>query len=144
MTMKKINTFFLSQYFYESYDQAMNPELLPIISSGINITKIEVYVTNKNSTTVNTRNILALQDLGEHSAINPINGLLEDNNTPFPYVPDNLNNSLNPFDFVAEAEPVTFNYVYSSVEYTGYTCSVFNDIFGAPGNLFAKALDLYS
>ena len=65
--------FFLSQYFYESYDQAMNPELLPIISSGINITKIEVYVTNKNSTTVNTRNILALQDLGEHSAINEIN-----------------------------------------------------------------------
>ena len=34
------------------------------------------------------------------------------------------------FDFVAESESVTFNYVFSSVEYTGYTCSVFNDIFG--------------
>ncbi|MAZ55547.1 MAG: cell surface protein SprA [Flavobacteriales bacterium] len=55
--------FFLAQYFYEAYDQAMNPELLPIISSAVNITRIEVYVTNKNSTTINTRNILALQDL---------------------------------------------------------------------------------
>ncbi len=115
--------FFLSQYFYESYDQAMNPELLPIISSGINITKIEVYVTNKNSTTVNTRNILALQDLGEHSAINPINGLLEDNNTPFPYVPDNLNNSLNPFDFVAEVADNTSDSIRNISEIT----SAFNN-----------------
>ena len=34
------------------------------------------------------------------------------------------------FDFVAESESVTFNYVFGSSEYTGYTCSVFNDIFG--------------
>ena len=101
----------------------MNPELLPIISSGINITKIEVYVTNKNSTTVNTRNILALQDLGEHSAINPINGLLEDNNTPFPYVPDNLNNSLNPFDFVAEVADNTSDSIRNISEIT----SAFNN-----------------
>jgi len=94
--------FFLAQYFYESYDQSMNPELLPIISSAVNITRIEVYVTNKNSATVNTRNILALQDLGEHSSINQINELVQDNNVIFPYVPDNGNNSLNPTDFVTE------------------------------------------
>jgi gliding motility-associated-like protein len=34
------------------------------------------------------------------------------------------------FDFVAESESVAFNYVFGSVEYTSYTCSVFNDIFG--------------
>jgi len=34
------------------------------------------------------------------------------------------------FDFVAESESVTFNYVFGSSEYTSYTCSVFNDIFG--------------
>ncbi len=34
------------------------------------------------------------------------------------------------FDFVAESESVSFNYVFGSVEYTSYTCSVFNDIFG--------------
>ena len=37
--------FFLSQYFYENYNLAM--QNLPIISSPINITKIEVYITNK-------------------------------------------------------------------------------------------------
>ena len=34
------------------------------------------------------------------------------------------------FDFVANSESVAFNYIFGSVEYTGYTCSVFNDIFG--------------
>jgi len=34
------------------------------------------------------------------------------------------------FDFIAESESVTFNYVFGSQEYTSYTCSVFNDIFG--------------
>jgi gliding motility-associated-like protein len=43
----------------------------------------------------------------------------------------NVNNvTILEFDFVAESESVTFNYVFASVEYTGYTCSVFNDIFG--------------
>ena len=34
------------------------------------------------------------------------------------------------FDFVAESESMAFNYVFGSMEYTSYTCSVFNDIFG--------------
>ena len=34
------------------------------------------------------------------------------------------------FDFVAESETVTFNYVFGSSEYTSYTCSQYNDIFG--------------
>jgi len=37
--------FFLSQYFYDNYDEALSS--LPIIRSGINITKIEVWVTIK-------------------------------------------------------------------------------------------------
>ena len=37
---------------------------LPFINSGINITKIEVWVTNKTGTTNDTRNILAFLDLG--------------------------------------------------------------------------------
>ena len=45
------------------------------------------------------------------------------------------------FDFVAESESVAFNYVFGSVEYTSYTCSIFNDIFGfflsASGNEFS-------
>ena len=36
-----------------------------VINSGINITKIEVWVTNKTGTTNDTRNIVAFLDLGE-------------------------------------------------------------------------------
>jgi len=34
------------------------------------------------------------------------------------------------FDFIAESESMTFNYVFGSQEYTTYTCTQFNDIFG--------------
>ena len=55
--------FFLSQYFREQYEAALST--LPTVTSSINITRIEVWVTNTNSTTLDTRNILALSDLGE-------------------------------------------------------------------------------
>jgi cell surface protein SprA len=55
--------FFLSQYFRDHYEEALST--LPTITSGINITKIEVWITNTNTSTQNTRNILALGDLGE-------------------------------------------------------------------------------
>ena len=55
--------FFLSHYFREHYEEALAE--LPTVVSSINITKIEVWVTNTNSTTQNTRNILALSDLAE-------------------------------------------------------------------------------
>ena len=43
----------------------------------------------------------------------------------------NVNNvTILEFDFVAESETVAFNYVFGSMEYTSYTCSIFNDIFG--------------
>ena len=85
--------FFLSQYFYENYNIAM--QNLPIISSPVNITKIEVYITNKNSTTINTRNILAFQDLGE--AQNVSSSIVDVSPSVFaPYYPNNSNNSLNP------------------------------------------------
>ena len=66
---------------------------MPVINSPINITRIEVYITNKNSSTINTRNILAFQDLGEASnnvASSMVVGVFA------PYWPTNLNNSLNP------------------------------------------------
>lgn len=55
--------FFLAQYFRDKYDNAM--KTLPNITTGINITRIEVWVTNKTGNTTNTRNIVALTDLGE-------------------------------------------------------------------------------
>lgn len=55
--------FFLAQYFRERYDAAM--QQLPNLTTGIQITRVEVWVTNKTGTTANTRNIIALADLGE-------------------------------------------------------------------------------
>ena len=43
----------------------------------------------------------------------------------------NINNvTLLEFDFVAQSESMSFNYVFGSAEYTSYTCSSFNDVFG--------------
>ncbi len=59
--------FFLSQYFREHYDDAMRQ--LPNLMTGINITRVEVWVTNKSSTTSNSRNLVALSDLAESRAV---------------------------------------------------------------------------
>ena len=58
--------FFLSQYFRDQYEAAL--ATLPTVTSSINITKIEVWITNTNTSTQNTRNILALNDLAEGKA----------------------------------------------------------------------------
>jgi len=55
--------FFLSHFFKDSYDRSLSN--LPIINSGINITKLEVWVTNKTSNFENSRNIVAFMDLAE-------------------------------------------------------------------------------
>ncbi|WP_320168241.1 cell surface protein SprA [Mangrovibacterium marinum] len=57
--------FFLSQYFRDHYDEALAN--LPVINSSITINKIEVWVTNKSGDYDESRNILALMDLGEHA-----------------------------------------------------------------------------
>ncbi len=55
--------YFLNMYHREKYDGAMNA--LPIVNSPVNITRIEVWLTNRTSITENTRNIIAFSDLGE-------------------------------------------------------------------------------
>ena len=63
--------FFLSQYFHDRYDEWMRS--LPNLTSGMKINRVEVWVTNKTGTTSNTRNIIALTDLGENTRVsNPI------------------------------------------------------------------------
>ena len=59
--------FFLSQYFRDRYDDAM--KTLPNLTTGVKINRVEVWVTNKSGTTANTRNIIALTDLGESNKI---------------------------------------------------------------------------
>ena len=63
--------FFLSRYFRNHYDGWM--QKLPNLVTGVTINRVEIWVTNKTGTTANTRNIVALTDLGETSKIsNPM------------------------------------------------------------------------
>lgn len=59
--------FFLSQYFRDKYDASLRG--YPLIQSRVQITRLEIWVTNKqnrvNTTNNNLRNVIALQDLGE-------------------------------------------------------------------------------
>jgi len=55
--------FFLAHYFRTNYDNAMST--LPNLLTGVKITRVEVWITNKTGNTSNTRNIIALVDLGE-------------------------------------------------------------------------------
>ena len=59
--------FFLSQYFRDHYNAGMRS--LPNLTTGIKMNRVEIWVTNKTGTTTNTRNIVALTDLGENAKV---------------------------------------------------------------------------
>src|SRR5574344_1277825 len=59
--------FFLSQYFRKKYASGM--KTLPNLTTGVNINRVEIWVTNKTGATSNTRNIVALTDLGENISV---------------------------------------------------------------------------
>ena len=62
--------FFLGQYFADNYNRSLiNP---PIVSSAVNITKIEVWVTNIGiSANAGARNVIGFMDLGENVPYDP-------------------------------------------------------------------------
>ena len=70
--------YFISQYFRDNYDAFL--ATYPYINSPVQITRIEVWVTNRGYQTQNVRNIIALQDLGE---ANPENTTLDERITSF-------------------------------------------------------------
>ncbi len=89
--------FFLGHYFRDHYDKAL--EQYPFIKSNVQITRMEVWITNRSSRTENVRNIVALQDIGESNPLNiglnnPPGGFI---NAPANAYPDNGNNDFNPF-----------------------------------------------
>jgi len=104
--------FFLSQYFRNQYNNSLRR--YPLIDSRVQITRMEVWVTNRqnriNAQENNSRNIVAIQDLGESQVqevgvANPRDITAEavgfPNNggfflVPFNSPPDNGNNQLNP------------------------------------------------
>ncbi len=55
--------FFLSHFFRDNYNKWLST--LPYVNSGVRIEQIEVWITNKSSSTTDTRNLLAVTDLAE-------------------------------------------------------------------------------
>ena len=55
--------FFLGHFFRDHYDEFCSK--LPLVSSGISITRIEVWITNKRGNYEQSRNIVGFMDLGE-------------------------------------------------------------------------------
>ncbi|MFH1320076.1 MAG: cell surface protein SprA [Bacteroidota bacterium] len=80
--------FFLAQYFRDNYEKAL--EKLPLINSGVNITKIEVWVSSRLGQTDNVRNIVAFMDLGESDYFDNTGFISSYNET----VPSNGTNTL--------------------------------------------------
>ncbi len=82
--------YFLSQYFRDNYDQFASK--LPYVSSGINITRIEVWVTNKSGKYDQARNLVAFQDLGECRRLSSDYWIV---NSAYPNPTNNSNNLLS-------------------------------------------------
>lgn len=105
--------FFLSQYFRNTYDESLKQ--YPLLSTRVQITRLEVWVTNRqnriNAAENNARNIIAVQDLGESQMTKggiPGNSDITEQiigfnptlpgffSAPVNSPPDNGNNRLNP------------------------------------------------
>ena len=81
--------FFLSQEFRNNFEKSLKN--LPQITSGLNITRVEVYITNRAGNTQNLRNVLPLLDLGE---ANPTKAIWKDQRVNIRSAGDNKNNRL--------------------------------------------------
>ena len=104
--------FFLSQYFRNKYDEALKN--YPFIDSRVQISRLEVWVTNRqnriSTTSNNLRNIIAIQDLGEGKLAgsmpnegvvlspfpNPDTFFNDNPKETIPYPTDNSNNKYDP------------------------------------------------
>ncbi|NDV77439.1 cell surface protein SprA [Dysgonomonas sp. 511] len=75
--------FFLGHYFRDNYDKAMSR--MPYIQSPVNITRIEVWITNKRMNDYSqARNMLAFAEIAEHDVIkNPLWGSSGSVATPY-------------------------------------------------------------
>jgi cell surface protein SprA len=89
--------FLLSQYFKNNYNKVMSN--LPAVTTAVQILRMEVWVTNKNGTTTDAREIVGLMDLGESNPFHPftVTGTLPDNRANSEYGDITRNpNSRNP------------------------------------------------
>ncbi|BAO55141.1 T9SS outer membrane translocon Sov/SprA [Nonlabens marinus] len=88
--------FFLAHYFRDNYDKTLAN--YPFLNTNIQITRAEVWITNRGNRTQDVRNLVAIQDIGESD---PSNIGLDQvppgflNAAPGSF-PSNRNNDFNP------------------------------------------------
>lgn len=81
--------FLLAQYFRKNYNTAMSN--LPVVNSQVQVLRMEVWVTNRNGATTNSRSVVGFMDLAENQPYNSnIHSLTSDEK------PDNGSNDLYP------------------------------------------------
>ena len=93
--------YFLAHFFRDNYDDFASK--LPYVSSGVNITRIEVWVTNKTGKYEQARNLVAFQDLGENSVLS------SDYWRPNPGLPNPANASNNLLETIKTQYPTARN-----------------------------------
>ncbi|MDE6525306.1 MAG: cell surface protein SprA, partial [Paramuribaculum sp.] len=80
--------YFLAQYFRDHYDEFASR--LPYVGGGINITRIEVWITNKGNNYSQSRNLTAFMDLAETTRLASDHWTV----SPLATVPSNTANNL--------------------------------------------------
>ena len=103
--------YFISQYFYQHYNEAMST--LPTPNTNIKIIRMEVWRTNVGAAVTNNRNILALTDLGENE---PSNNRLIGGRSEMP-----SNNSNNLLEYMNPARIRSIDNVTSYMQGLGFT-----------------------
>ena len=83
--------FFLAQYFRDNYNSALAG--LPFINSGVNVNRIEVWVSNTNNVTTDIRSVVGFSELAESGAHIPADQIHVHDNTADNY-PYNKQNTL--------------------------------------------------
>lgn len=89
--------YFLGQYFRDNFNRAMS--LAPMITTNINITHIEVWISNRSNAVEGSRDVLALMDLGEYNPyntmlINPMTSVMPSTGIPGELLPQYSNDLL--------------------------------------------------
>ncbi len=89
--------YFLGHFFRDNYDEFASR--LPLVSSGVKITRIEVWITNKSGNYSQSRNIIAFMDLGESKV------LASDYWRPDPAIKNTSNRSNNLLTVIKDEYP---------------------------------------
>ncbi len=114
--------FFLGHFFRDNYGVNQGQWLanLPQVTSGVNITRMEVYIINRNQQTEGLRNVAAFMDLGEgeeddvfrdnNQYITPLKGNPNNNNANSLFANLRANNELRNIDRVDDVLQQQFGF----------------------------------